>query len=640
MKLEDFYPVNKWSTVDPERYNVDKTTGRHYPYLANKELKLRSAAISAITPVIHIAAAVAFIGLRTIRLISFWHFWKPQAKSLTFKAQLKDAGKDLLKIVSHPFSILALGLLSLYGPFRPQDWRKLYCSIEEFQYDRHLLMSYLDLAPETPDIPKPTQNPEPDDVEEEPIPEPPPLPEPTPVNPPPPDNTNPPVNPPINPPTDPKNPPVDNPEIPNGIELPMVIVPEIKGVISDTIKKFPNTMPERAMKDSITAAIVQHIVDYVPHVNISQVINDAPGDSKEPLKENKIRLRSELTPSDIQEKLVKRILKETFEDQNAALFKNILSAQGNDDIKAVLAKDLSKEFQEDYVQNFEEMNQLIIDYIPQKGNDSTAVDAADAAASDEDEEKGPEADPFAVNMANTAKLNELLDLFNEEGVIKKLGVDIVAETKKALLKSKLKMELFKKLAAMPNFDPVKVGVAQAIVAIGECLNKTKGDSSLSIDEFLDCCQIVLQTLKTGDDYKSLDNPKDLFLFVYLVNLRGIYNDAVTRVQKTMENRMKYKKDQADTMGDLTSKINVMLDMDIEFKVEMAVADDELCILIASIPNITATVDQITQWLISKSELDKVAFKAWLQRKADNGYQRLFGIKSNLDVLEDMFRSKI
>jgi hypothetical protein len=82
-----------------------------------------------------------------------------------------------------------------------------------------------------------------------------------------------------------------------------------------------------------------------------------------------------------------------------------------------------------------------------------------------------------------------------------------------------------------------------------------------------------------------------------------------------------------------------MDMNVEFKVEMQVDDDRLIELIASIPSITASIDQIREWL-SKPTLDKTAFKAWLERKAQERYGSIMGIKANLDVLEQMFQAGV
>jgi hypothetical protein len=51
-----------------------------------------------------------------------------------FKARLKDAGGDLLRVVLTPIALVGLELAAIYGIFNPYEGRKLYASIERALY--------------------------------------------------------------------------------------------------------------------------------------------------------------------------------------------------------------------------------------------------------------------------------------------------------------------------------------------------------------------------------------------------------------------------------------------------------------------------------------------------------------------------
>ena len=109
---------------------------------SENEVRVFSAMSVVITPIFHLAAAVCFVGLKILKFLSLWHFWKSQQEPYPFEARLSDAAIDLLKIVAHPFAILTLEFLSFYGLFRPYEAQKLYFKIEEFIYERPLLTSF------------------------------------------------------------------------------------------------------------------------------------------------------------------------------------------------------------------------------------------------------------------------------------------------------------------------------------------------------------------------------------------------------------------------------------------------------------------------------------------------------------------
>ena len=62
--------------------------------------------------------------------------------------KLADAGKDSLRIVAAPFSILGLELAALYGLIRPYDGRKMYATIERAMYGNPILAPCFQPEPE------------------------------------------------------------------------------------------------------------------------------------------------------------------------------------------------------------------------------------------------------------------------------------------------------------------------------------------------------------------------------------------------------------------------------------------------------------------------------------------------------------
>jgi hypothetical protein len=144
--LKDFNPFNKWK-VDPygsdyqdgqPMYIIDQTTGKRYFNETKGCVRTKCSLLTLGTPFVHSIAAILNLAYRILRLITFYHFSKDD-KKYTFKTRLIDAGKDFLRIVATPFSIIGLELSAIYGIFRPYDGRKLYASFERAEYGNFIL---------------------------------------------------------------------------------------------------------------------------------------------------------------------------------------------------------------------------------------------------------------------------------------------------------------------------------------------------------------------------------------------------------------------------------------------------------------------------------------------------------------------
>ena len=147
--LNDFQPINSWveenggETFDDKtttKYIIDLSTNRKYWNQPTWLIRIKGFLLCLGTPLVHLVASVYIIGIKSIRLISFWHFWKKaEPDQAHFIARLADAGTDLLHLIAAPFVYVALECAALYTVILPHDGRKLYASIERAQYGQQLI---------------------------------------------------------------------------------------------------------------------------------------------------------------------------------------------------------------------------------------------------------------------------------------------------------------------------------------------------------------------------------------------------------------------------------------------------------------------------------------------------------------------
>ena len=123
------------------KWIIDKSTEDKYLNEDIGSIREKCAALSIGTTFVHTIAGIPNIIIRIVRLISFYNFWKKMknTSSYDFWTRAKDAGLDLLRIITQPVAIIGLQLSAIYGIFRPHDGRKLYASIERAQYGRDIL---------------------------------------------------------------------------------------------------------------------------------------------------------------------------------------------------------------------------------------------------------------------------------------------------------------------------------------------------------------------------------------------------------------------------------------------------------------------------------------------------------------------
>lgn len=157
IKLKDFCPINNWEVVNSSVWNnenapakkliglpkhlKDKTTNRFYWNERKKVVRIKCLLLIVATPLAHTIGMVLNIAYRIIKLVTLSHFWikKEGEGKYDFKARLKDAGKDLARIIASPIAMVGMELAAIYGLFRPYDGRKFYGTCERAIYGNALV---------------------------------------------------------------------------------------------------------------------------------------------------------------------------------------------------------------------------------------------------------------------------------------------------------------------------------------------------------------------------------------------------------------------------------------------------------------------------------------------------------------------
>lgn len=146
--LKDFQPLNSWKVdVRGDTYEngipfhiIDQTTNRKYLNESKGVVAFKCFLLALGTPLVHIIASLVSTVYLITKVVTFSHFRiHKKEEPYAFLARLGNAGKDVLKIVATPISLIGLELAALYGIFKPYDGRKLYASIERARYGNYVL---------------------------------------------------------------------------------------------------------------------------------------------------------------------------------------------------------------------------------------------------------------------------------------------------------------------------------------------------------------------------------------------------------------------------------------------------------------------------------------------------------------------
>ena len=142
--LSDFSYFNSWKEdvggetfkCGTPKYVIDSSTQRKYLNESHWTVRFKCVGLTIATPFVHLVAGVVNIAIRTIKLITFYHFWKPKSgDSYNLKGRVIDAVIDICKIIHTPLEYIWLEFTAIVGILFPYNARKVYASIERDLYD-------------------------------------------------------------------------------------------------------------------------------------------------------------------------------------------------------------------------------------------------------------------------------------------------------------------------------------------------------------------------------------------------------------------------------------------------------------------------------------------------------------------------
>ncbi len=148
--LYDFHPFSEWEldyeggrwkgTTIPA-YIIDQHTKRAYWHEPPDIIRSKCFLLTLGTSILHPIASIAMIAFRMLKLVSLYHFWRPNdiLETYSLKNRAIQAGGDFLKVIITPLTIVGLQLSAIYGIFCPYNGRKLYATLERFQYERSVI---------------------------------------------------------------------------------------------------------------------------------------------------------------------------------------------------------------------------------------------------------------------------------------------------------------------------------------------------------------------------------------------------------------------------------------------------------------------------------------------------------------------
>jgi hypothetical protein len=151
---EDFQLVNQWApdTRGPRwydastskyesKYIVDQKTGKRYFNEYPEVVGFKCFLLTLGTPIVHLIVAVASVIFSAVKLLCFYHLWKPVEgeAEYNFKARMIDIKQETLALGKFLLAPLLLEAAAIYGMFRPYDGRKLYASVERTVYGGFVL---------------------------------------------------------------------------------------------------------------------------------------------------------------------------------------------------------------------------------------------------------------------------------------------------------------------------------------------------------------------------------------------------------------------------------------------------------------------------------------------------------------------
>lgn len=139
----DFIPWGSWTVVkegpvfsddQAPMYIKNDRTGKPYWNQPDGLLRFKNFLTLTLASLGHALTMPANAIYRLAKVITFANYWSSE-KPITFKASLKESGKDLLRIALTPIAYVGLELISLYGIIGDaRNSSKVYDAIERSIY--------------------------------------------------------------------------------------------------------------------------------------------------------------------------------------------------------------------------------------------------------------------------------------------------------------------------------------------------------------------------------------------------------------------------------------------------------------------------------------------------------------------------
>jgi len=109
---------------------IDKSTGHRYINTPKERLRDNNFVTMAVS-ILSLPTMILNISvMKTLRVVSFYHFWKDSEVTLTLSDRLKSTAADIARVVALPLAILGLTLSPVYGLISPRNGEKMFTSIQ------------------------------------------------------------------------------------------------------------------------------------------------------------------------------------------------------------------------------------------------------------------------------------------------------------------------------------------------------------------------------------------------------------------------------------------------------------------------------------------------------------------------------
>jgi len=599
MRIDNFNITSLWSYK--KNVFLEDKTGQKFTYINKNDMRLKALGLATSTPVTHLALSVANIAIRSLRILSFYHFWKAQDGSYSLKPRLFDTGKDALTIMIQPIALLALEASALYGLVSPYDGMKLYNNLELATYDRLIMMKLFKIG-SIKEENKPISSPPPqvsDHSLEEPGSH---------------ENPSP-------PPTSAK----DKSPLDTKKETPKEI-PSIEEDIDLLIESFNKAQIPRQPKliESFIKRLADHVLEIIPYSNVNEVIEKNLESFR---KKTKKKLKAALIPTT--ESIAQATIKKAIEDNafdkieilgKLDLFGTELSNILTDVIVAFGKKTDRTGFnlphftaeEPETVTTFIEQYEKFLkikESLPEAIQENIYLTPIDVTI------QNTFVDYFEHTLTNLGeyilktqewdnvqRMNQLFTLIDNEDIVDQMKTKMVLKP----LPQKTLLNLVSSFIAPASYKAIAQAKLSAIA------------SNINEDLILKNFVLLIDKVKETLYRKDLNTKNDLYLYYFLMFLKTEIEKSAIKIKPLLDsaNFDFNDEEQRKLALGLQAAIQYLqetLNMDLDFKVEMSTQNDALIMrLVAALD--ADNNDSIKEWIASienNPHFNLEGFQYWL-----------------------------